>query len=221
MVSSSVTRRCGPRFGHRHRDLGDGPALPDDAQVSDAPLAMHGDADLGDYRADELFAFAHRGGGCIEDRADVGAGGGDPGQFFFGQRDRAAGALGGQIVLGGTHGGKLCFQSLLQSPCHQTILRLDVVELAQRPVGLVTGAFDRQLEHRQVAPIVGVGLGQGLGGGGQRCGGQHVEHLVEDLVLQPDRRRCFGRRARRHRAAWRGRTHSAGSCPWCPSSRSA
>ena len=147
---------------------------------------MHGDADLGDYGADELFAFAHRGGGCIEDRADVGASGRDPGQLFFGQGNRAAGALGGQIVLGGTHGCKLCFQSLLQSPCYQTILRFDVVKLAKRPVGLITSAFDRQLEHRQVATIVGVRLGQGLGGGGQRCGGQHVEHLVEDLVLQPD-----------------------------------
>ena len=71
-------------FGHRHRDFGHGSALPDDAQVGDAPLAVHGDADLGDHRADELFAFAHRGRGCIEDRADVGAGGGDPGQFLFG-----------------------------------------------------------------------------------------------------------------------------------------
>ena len=43
-----------------------------------------------------------------------------------------------------------------------------------------------QLEHRQVSLVVGVGLGQGLGGGGQRGRGQHVKHLVEDPVFQPD-----------------------------------
>jgi hypothetical protein len=104
---------------------------------------MHNQADLGDHRANELFALAHRGGGCLKDRADVSAGGGDPGQFLVGQRDRAADALSGQIVLGGAHRGQLGFQVLLHSSCHQTILRLNVVELAQRPVGLVAGAFHR------------------------------------------------------------------------------
>jgi hypothetical protein len=64
-----------------HRDLGEGPALPDDAQattpvrvepgVGDASLAVHGEADLGDDGADELFAFAHCDGGCIERRPDL------------------------------------------------------------------------------------------------------------------------------------------------------
>jgi hypothetical protein len=58
---------------HRHRDFGDGSALPDDAQVGNTPLAVHGEADLGAHRAEELFAFAHRGGGCIEVRAEDGS----------------------------------------------------------------------------------------------------------------------------------------------------
>ena len=64
--------------------------------------------------------------------------------------------------------GQLGLQVLLQGPGDQTVLRFDGVELAARPVGLVAGAFDGQLEHRQVASIVGVGLGEGLGGRGQR-----------------------------------------------------
>lgn len=44
---------------------------------------------------------------------NVGAGGGDPGQFLVGQRNRAAGALGGQIVFGGADRGQLSFQVLL------------------------------------------------------------------------------------------------------------
>jgi hypothetical protein len=94
---------------HWHRDFGDGAALPDDAQVGGASLGVHSEANLGNHGADELFTFAHRGGRCVEYRADVGASGGDPGQFLFGQRDRTAGALGGQIVLGGADRGQLGF----------------------------------------------------------------------------------------------------------------
>jgi hypothetical protein len=51
-------------------------------------------------------------------------------------------------------------------PCHQTVLRLNMVELASLAVGLIAGPFGRELEHREVTPVVGIGLGQRLGGGG-------------------------------------------------------
>ena len=51
---------------------------------------------------------------------------------------------------------------------------------------LRAGPFDSQLEHREVTPVVGVSLGQCLGGGGQCRRFQDGEQLVEDGVLQPD-----------------------------------
>ena len=146
------------RFGHRHRQVGGGAALPEDPQLRDALLGVNGDGDLVDHRADELLAFTQRGGGGVEHRPHVRAGG-DPRQFLFGQRHRAPGALSGQVVLRGADRGQLGFQRGFQCPCHQTVLRFDVIELALGAVGFVAGAFGRQLEHREVAPMVGIGLG--------------------------------------------------------------
>jgi hypothetical protein len=120
---------------------------------------VHGDGDLVDHFADELFAFVQRGGGGVEHGAHVRTGGGDPGQFLFGQRHRAAGALSGQVALRGADRGQLGFQRGFQCPCYQTVLRFDVVELTQCAAGFVAGAFGRQLEHCEVTPMVGIGLG--------------------------------------------------------------
>ncbi len=56
----------------------------------------------------------------------------------------------------GADRGQLGFQSAFQCPCYQTVLRFDVVELTLRAVGFVAGSFGRQLEHREVAPMVGI-----------------------------------------------------------------
>ncbi len=98
------------RFGHRHRHLGARAALPEDPQLRDAFFGADRDGDLVDHRADELLAFAQRGGGGLEHRPHVRAGGGDPGQFLFGQRHRAPGALSGKIVLRGADRSQLGFQ---------------------------------------------------------------------------------------------------------------
>ncbi|HEX7426906.1 MAG TPA: hypothetical protein VF328_08070, partial [Mycobacterium sp.] len=135
-------------LGHRHRQVGGGATLPQDPQFREAFFGAHGDGDFVDHCADELFAFPQCGGGGVEHRPHVRAGGGDPGQFLFGQRHRAPGALGGQVVLRGADRGQLGFQRGLQCPCHQTVLRFDVVELTLRAVGFVAGPFGRQLEHR-------------------------------------------------------------------------
>ena len=177
--------------------------------------------DLVDHRADELFAFAQRGGGGIEDRPDVGAGGGDPGQFLFGQRDRAAGALGGQVVLGGAHRRELCLQgsSPKSLPPNGSPARR-----------CRTGGAHGRLHSGRVRWPTRTPPGRADGWRRPRP----TPGRWRSAPPAPRRRtthrgpcspagchRCSGRRARRHRAVWRGHTHTAGSCPWCPNSRSA
>src|SRR6266536_3043064 len=58
--------------------LRDGPAFPGQRERGGAGLPVHGEGDLGQQGADELLAFAGRGGGGLEDGPDVGPGPGEP-----------------------------------------------------------------------------------------------------------------------------------------------
>ena len=129
--------------------------------------------------------WAVGGGRGFEDGPQVGAGGGDPGGFFLGEGDGPAGALGRELVFRGAHGRELVFQDGLEGPCHQPVFRLDVVVLAQRPAGLVTGAFGGAFEHGQVLAVLGLGAGQGLDGRGQGSRGEHGQQLLQHRFVQP------------------------------------
>ena len=150
-----------------------------------SPAFRGGDDDLGDDRADEFLALGVGGGRGLEDGPQVGAGGGDPGGLLVGEGDGPAGALGGELVFRGAHGRELVFQDGLEGPCHQPVFRLDVVVLAQRPAGFVTGAFGGAFEHGQVLAVLGLGVGHGLDGGGQGGRGERGQQLVQDRFVQP------------------------------------
>lgn len=148
-------------------------------------VSVHGQTDLGDDRAQQLLALDAGGAGCGEDCAHVRAGAAEPGKLGVGERYRAAGLLGGQVVLGPPLRGEFVLERFLQGPGDQTVLRLDGVELAQRAVGFEPVAFHRELEHAQPPTVLGLGLGECLRGGGQRGRLEHREQLVEHGVLQP------------------------------------
>jgi len=65
----------------------------------------------------------------------------------------------------------------------ETVLRLNGVELATGTVGFETGSFDRQLEHGDVAAMVGFGFGERLGRRDQASRFQNGEELFENTVL--------------------------------------
>ena len=167
-------------LGHRHGQLGDRPALPDDPQVSYPFFVVDGDHDLGDHGADQLLALGDGGRRCVKYRLDVGAGGGDPGEFLAGQRYRAAGLLGAQVVFGLPHRGQLVLPRAFQGAGDQPVLRLDRVVLAPGPAGFILGALDGEGERGQPLPVVLLGFGQRLGGGFQRRGFEHREQLGQD-----------------------------------------
>jgi hypothetical protein len=85
---------------HRHRQVRGGAALPDDRQVRGPGADVDGDDDLADHGAQQLLALDDGGGGRVEHGLDISAGPGDPGQCTGGERDRLAGLLGTQAVLG-------------------------------------------------------------------------------------------------------------------------
>lgn len=172
-------------LGHRHGQLGGRTALPDDPQRSDAGVGVDGEGDLGDDRAQQLFAFHRAGGGRVEDGAHVRARSGDPGQFGVAECDWSAGSLGGQVVLRAALRGQLVFQRLLQSAGDQPVLRLHGVELSQRTVGFESSPFHGELERGQLLSEVGVGVGQGLRGGAQRGWFEHREQLRQNRLFQP------------------------------------
>ena len=73
----------------------------------------------------------------------------------------------------------------LEGPGDETILGLDGVELATRPLGFEAGPLDGQLEDRDMPAVVGVGLGQRLGRRRQAGRLEHGEDLFEHAVLEP------------------------------------
>ena len=80
----------------------------------------------------------------------------------------------------------LASRHVLQCPCHQTVLRLDVVELAQRPVGLVAGAFDASSNTARSRRWWASASARAWAVAVSAAGSSTVEQLVEDRVLQPD-----------------------------------
>ncbi len=158
--------------------------MPDNPQLRLTIGRVDGDDDLIDDRAQQLLAFADRGGRRVKHGADISAGPFDPGRLVSGQRDRAAGLLGGQLGLGSADLAERLFPDAFQSAGHEPVLRLDRVVLAACAVGFVAGALDGQLEGGQPAGVAGVGLSQRRRGGSKRGRGQHSEHLVEHTLLQ-------------------------------------
>lgn len=69
---------------------------------------------------------------------------------------------GGQRRLGVGESGKLGLPACFQSPCYQTVFRLDVAEGALRAVGLIASPLHGQLGS---AVCAGVPVGDLIGGG--------------------------------------------------------
>src|SRR6478609_2311811 len=122
-------------LGQRHDQFSARAALPDDPQCSGPGLGVDGHDDLGDDQPQQLFAFPEGGAGCGEDRADVGAGPGQPGQLVLGEADRATGLGGQQVTFGLPLRGKFGLQGTFQGAGDQPVLRFDRVVLAAGPVG--------------------------------------------------------------------------------------
>ena len=80
--------------------VGDRAAVPDDSQVGALLLALDGEVDLADHRAQEELSVAVGGGGGVEDRAQVSSGVSAPGDLLVGERLGLACADGGERPLG-------------------------------------------------------------------------------------------------------------------------
>ena len=100
--------------------------------------------------------------GAFEDRPDVGAGPGQPGQLVLGELNGSAGLCGEQVSFGLPLLRQLGLQRPFQGAGDQSVLRLDRVVLSPGPVGFEPGPFHRQLERTQAG-------GVGLFGVGNAC----------------------------------------------------
>ena len=133
----------------------------------------------------KLLAFPPGRGRRVEHGADIGAGSFKPRRLLLGEPGRLTEPLGGEVRLGLSLRRQGLLQGPLEGPGNETVLGLDGVELAARPVGFEAGAFDGQLEDRDVSAVVGVGLGERLGGRRQAGRLEHGEDLFEHTVLEP------------------------------------
>ena len=147
-VSSLVVIAPLPRFGSATVTWVVAVPCQADQRVAGDGLPVDGQGDLADHRADQLLALAVGGGRGVEDGADVGAGPVQPGQFLAGQPDRVPGAGGGQVGLGAAQGGQALLEPGLQGAGDQPVARLDLVVLAQRPVGFEPGPLGRESRTR-------------------------------------------------------------------------
>ena len=108
-----------------------------------------------------------------------------PGHLLVGQPGRLTGALSGEIGLGLPLRHQRFLHAVSSVRADEPVLGLDSVELAAGALGFEAGPFDGELEDGQSLTVLGLGLPERLGGGGQRRRRQHGEHLVEDPLLEP------------------------------------
>jgi len=125
--------------------VGDRTALPDDLHHGALLLALGGERDLGDHRAQQQLAVTVGGGGSVEHCPRVSASVSAPGDLFLGQRLRAAGTDRGELLLRAVHVLELLFPLALQRARHQPVLGLAAVELTACGVGVLAGALELQL----------------------------------------------------------------------------
>jgi hypothetical protein len=138
----------------RHAVLGDRAALPDDAQIGLVVLAVDGDDDLGDDRAQQLLALAVAGGGRLEDLAQVGAGAPAPGDLLVGERRRAPRAGRRERLLGAADLGQALLPLALQRARDEPVLGFAGVELATRAVGADTRPLEFELGRAHARVMV-------------------------------------------------------------------
>ncbi len=111
--------------------------------------------------------------------------------------------------------GEALFEPGLQGAGDQPVARLDLVVLAQRPVGLEAGPLERGLERGHLLAVTLPGVGHRVRGGLQR------RRAAAPGTAGPARRgagrprRCSGT-AGCHTAGCRARTRYRGASPPCP-----
>ena len=118
-----------------------------------------------------------------------------------------AGAGGGQGGLGAVQAGKALFEPGLQGAGDQPVARLDLVVLAQRPVGFEAGPLERGLEGRHLLAVALPGVGHRVRGGLQRRRLQHLEQLVQHGAVQADPADAL---------AWRGAVQLGAAAAYIP-----
>jgi hypothetical protein len=127
----------------RDGDVGTGAAFPPDPDGGLGGVAVDGDDDLADQQPQQLLALPNCGAVGVEHRPQVSARAGQPGDLFIGEHGRRPGPLRGEVGLGLTQREKPCFPVAFETAGDQAVLRLDRVELAAGPLGLVAGPLDR------------------------------------------------------------------------------
>jgi hypothetical protein len=149
--------RVAPGARQRHRVLGDRAALPHDAQLGGVlfALAVDGHDDVGEDRAQPLFALAVAGSWRVEDCAQVRAGTPAPRDLLVIER---VGALGGDLghdALGATDVGEALLPFAFQRAGDEPVVRFAGVELlAAGALGVDLRALELKLGRAHLRSTV-------------------------------------------------------------------
>ena len=128
-------------------------AVPSDARIDRACVALDSHANLGDQRAQQQLAVPLAGAWRVEDRPQVCASVREPLKLRGRQRALAPRALGGELGLGALDLAQPLLPGSLQRACDKAVLGLAPVELAPRALSLVVRALHRGLKRPQASGL--------------------------------------------------------------------